>query len=79
MQGALGGVLRGSGRHFIGAIVNFISFYCIGLPIGISLALVKCTGTQGLWIGLFCGAFVEVCLLILTDKKNWACTLHSLL
>eukprot|EP00731_Ephydatia_muelleri_P014795 Em0008g515a len=71
LQGALGGVLRGSGRHFIGAIVNFVSFYCIGLPIGISLALVTCRGAEGLWIGLFCGAFVEtiifIILLICTD------------
>eukprot|EP00731_Ephydatia_muelleri_P014796 Em0008g516a len=72
LQGALGGVLRGSGRHFIGAIVNFVSFYCIGLPIGISLALVTCRGAEGLWIGLFCGAFVEtIAFIIILMCTNW--------
>ena len=35
----IGGMLRGSGRQYIGAIMNFIGYYVIGIPLGIVLAL----------------------------------------
>ena len=37
-----------------------MSFYIIGLPIGIALALAAHLGAFGLWIGLMCGAAVQV-------------------
>ena len=48
----IGGVFRGSGRQYIGAIMNFISYYIIGLPLGIILALKVKWGILGLWIGM---------------------------
>ena len=52
MQGTISGILRGSGRQSLGAAVNFCSYYIVGLPIGIVLALVADLGALGLWSGL---------------------------
>ncbi|KAL5492016.1 hypothetical protein EMCRGX_G017402 [Ephydatia muelleri] len=85
LQGALGGVLRGSGRQFLGAVVNFISFYMIGLPLGITLALVKCWGAQGLWYGLLCGAGIQTIIFIVVlmctdwDKQAEKARRHAMI
>ena len=72
LQGALGGVLRGSGRQFLGAVVNFISFYVIGLPLGITLALWMEMGSRGIWMGLLCGALTEtVVFVIVLLRTDW--------
>uniref|UniRef100_A0A673AC11 Solute carrier family 47 member 3 n=1 Tax=Sphaeramia orbicularis TaxID=375764 RepID=A0A673AC11_9TELE len=34
---AIGGIIRGAGKQRVGAICNFVGFYCIGFPIGIPL------------------------------------------
>ena len=57
----MSGVLRGSGRQFLGACINFVAFYVLGLPVGISLALAGKMGTVGVWIGLGVASFVQVC------------------
>ncbi|KAF8058178.1 mate-domain-containing protein [Lyophyllum atratum] len=47
------GVLRGQGRQQLGAVFNFVAYYVIALPMGITLAFQADTqlGLQGLWIG----------------------------
>ena len=57
----MSGVLRGSGRQFLGACINLVAFYVMGLPVGISLALAGKMGTVGIWIGLGVASFVQVC------------------
>uniref|UniRef100_A0A5G2RLY7 Solute carrier family 47 member 1 n=1 Tax=Sus scrofa TaxID=9823 RepID=A0A5G2RLY7_PIG len=42
-----GGVLRGSGNQRVGAIVNTIGYYVVGLPIGISLMFATGLGVVG--------------------------------
>ena len=59
-QVTIAGILRGSGRQYIGAIANFICYYAIGLPVGITLALKTDMGTIGLWTGLAAGNIVQV-------------------
>lgn len=49
-----GGILRGSGNQKIGAIVNAIGYYVVGLPIGIALMFAARLGVVGkphLWTG----------------------------
>lgn len=36
-QGVIGGIVRGAGKQMVGAVVNLVGFYVIGLPIGVSL------------------------------------------
>ncbi|KAI1476763.1 MATE efflux family protein [Daldinia eschscholtzii] len=50
LNGSCGGVLRGMGRQWVGALVNLISYYGGALPAGIYLAF-HGWGLQGLWIG----------------------------
>ena len=42
-----GGVLRGTGNQKVGAIVNAIGYYVIGLPIGITLMFAAKLGVIG--------------------------------
>ncbi|KAE8290982.1 Multidrug and toxin extrusion protein 1 [Larimichthys crocea] len=37
MAGVTGGIIRGTGKPRIGAICNVVGYYCIGIPIGLSL------------------------------------------
>lgn len=37
LQGVCSGVVRGSGRQKIGVVINFISYCCVGIPVGIIL------------------------------------------
>ena len=60
MQGTFAGIIRGCGRQKIGAIMNFAYYYLIGLPIGISLALLTDLGATGMWIGLLIAVFITV-------------------
>lgn len=51
LNGSCGGVLRGMGRQWVGALVNLVSYYCGALPGGIYLAFYGGWGLAGLWIG----------------------------
>ncbi|GAA6009666.1 hypothetical protein JCM10207_004147 [Rhodosporidiobolus poonsookiae] len=53
LSGAMGGVLRGSGKPNLGAIINLGSYYIIGLPVGIAITFSgPRLGLNGLWLGL---------------------------
>ncbi|XP_064135427.1 multidrug and toxin extrusion protein 1 [Loxodonta africana] len=67
-----GGILRGSGNQKIGAIVNAIGYYVIGLPIGISLMFAAKLGVIGLWSGIIiCAVSQAVCFLGFIARLNW--------
>ncbi|SPC67320.1 uncharacterized protein UHOD_02957 [Ustilago sp. UG-2017b] len=51
--GIAGGVLRGTGRQAAGAGINMVSYYVIGIPIGLVLTFTRINlGLAGLWWGL---------------------------
>ena len=52
--------MRASGRQAVAAVVNFVSYYVVGLPLGIILSLVVGLKAKGLWIGLSVGDFIQV-------------------
>ena len=54
------GILRATGMQFKAALVNFLSYYVIGLPLGIALALVVGLKTKGMWIGLSVADAIQV-------------------
>jgi MATE family multidrug resistance protein len=56
IQGVIAGIIRGAGHQSHGAIINFISYYIIGLPIGISLTFGVHLRALGMWIGLLCAS-----------------------
>ncbi|KAI0201901.1 mate efflux family protein [Astrocystis sublimbata] len=50
LNGSCGGVLRGMGKQWVGALVNLVSYYGGALPTGIYLAF-HGWGLGGLWFG----------------------------
>lgn len=71
LNGSCGGVLRGMGRQWVGALVNIVSYYCGALPGGIYLAF-HGWGLAGLWIGQ-CVALYLVGILewVIVGLSNW--------
>ncbi|WCJ36135.1 MATE efflux family protein [Euphorbia peplus] len=72
MQAVLSGAARGCGWQKIGALVNFIAYYPVGLPIAIALTFVFHFGGKGLWMGIISGSFLQaVLLLAITLRTDW--------
>ncbi|XP_024026615.1 protein DETOXIFICATION 12 isoform X2 [Morus notabilis] len=70
--GVLSGVARGCGWQHIGAFINLGAYYLCGIPIAATLGFWFKLRGKGLWIGIQCGAFVQVFLLCLvTSCTNW--------
>ncbi|XP_040007090.1 multidrug and toxin extrusion protein 1 isoform X2 [Xiphias gladius] len=66
------GILVGSGMQKIAALSNLVSYYCIGLPVGIALMFAAKLRVLGLWLGLFTSVFLQSgFFLILIFKLNW--------
>ena len=64
--------MLGCGQQLFASIVNFIAFYIIGLPIGISLALLTDLGSVGMWTGMTIAAYFQLsCLLVFLCHLNW--------
>jgi MATE family multidrug resistance protein len=56
------GALRGLKDTRVPMVVNFISYWLIGFPIGYILGISMNYGPEGLWIGLICGLTVAAAL-----------------
>lgn len=71
LVGSNGGTLRALGKQHLGAVINGVSYYIIGLPLGIYLAF-HGWGLTGLWLGsclaLFCVGLSEW---LLVSMSNW--------
>jgi len=55
----LAGVLRGCGRQKIGATINLVMYWGLGLPFSCILAFKMGLGAMGLWTGLACTASLQ--------------------
>jgi len=63
------GIFGGSGRQALGAKMNFVAYYLVGLPLAITLAFHFHQNLKGLWIGMTLslflvaavGTFITVC------------------
>lgn len=72
-----GGIMRAKGQQEVGAILNIITYYVIGLPIGVLLAFKYSMGLSGLWVGLtiaamgtgFYGVYSKPILISFTHHK----------
>ena len=52
--------MRATGKQAKTAVANFVSYYVIGLPLGISLALPVGLKTKGMWAGVTVGDGIQV-------------------
>ncbi|VFV46056.1 multidrug and toxin extrusion [Lynx pardinus] len=72
LAGTCGGILRGTGKQKIGAIMNAIGYYVFGFPIGVSLMFAAKLGIIGLWSGLIvCVFFQALFYLVLVRRTDW--------
>ncbi|XP_015222997.1 multidrug and toxin extrusion protein 1 isoform X2 [Lepisosteus oculatus] len=66
------GIILGAGKQKIAAVSNLIGYYCIGLPLGISLMFAAKLRVFGLWLGLLICVFLQTTFFIaLILKMNW--------
>jgi MATE family multidrug resistance protein len=71
VQVVLTGNLRGLGLTKMPALLNFIGYWVVGLPVGYWLCFYGGSKVIGLWIGLSVGlGFVAITLYILWRKKE---------
>uniref|UniRef100_A0A672I7X7 Multidrug and toxin extrusion protein n=1 Tax=Salarias fasciatus TaxID=181472 RepID=A0A672I7X7_SALFA len=72
VAGVLGGVVRGVGKQMTGALCNFVGYYFIGFPIGVSLMFPNDMGILGLWTGLtVCVMMQAIFFLIFFYRLDW--------
>ncbi|XP_030632194.1 multidrug and toxin extrusion protein 1-like [Chanos chanos] len=66
------GILLGSGQQKIAAVANLFGYYCIGLPLGVSLMFAAKLQVVGFWLGLFLSVIVQSTFFItVISKLNW--------
>jgi MATE family multidrug resistance protein len=66
------GALRGLGETRVPMIANFVGYWILGLPLGISLCFGLHWGVYGLWIGLTLALIVIALMLLLRWRKDSA-------
>ncbi|KAI6687720.1 hypothetical protein NL676_024548 [Syzygium grande] len=72
IQPVLSGVAVGAGWQSIVAYVNIISYYLVGIPVGVALAYFLSMQVKGVWVGMLFGTFVQtVVLIVITYKTDW--------
>ncbi|XP_049658884.1 multidrug and toxin extrusion protein 1-like isoform X3 [Accipiter gentilis] len=70
--GACSGVLRGIGKQKFGAILNAVSYYGVGLPLGAVLLFVARIGVIGLWLSmLICVSILCTCFIAYISRMDW--------
>ena len=68
----LSGVIVGSGLQIVGAGLNILCFWIVGIPVATSLALAAHLGALGYMIGEACAVFCMLCIYsIATAAINW--------
>lgn len=72
INGTVQGIFRGSGRQSMGAQLNFVAYYLLGLPLGCFLAFTWDWGVEGLWMGMTVGLLlIAVGGTTLVAKSDW--------
>ncbi|KAM6983890.1 multidrug and toxin extrusion protein 1 [Tautogolabrus adspersus] len=72
------GILVGSGMQKIAALSNLVSYYCIGLPVGIALMFAAQLRILGLWLGLLvCSSLQAGFFVFLIFKLDWKKVTHK--
>mmetsp|Transcript_17803 Transcript_17803/g.20135 ORF Transcript_17803/g.20135 Transcript_17803/m.20135 type:complete len:109 (-) Transcript_17803:1037-1363(-) len=69
------GILKGAGQQRKSALVNFVSYYILGLPFAALVTFALNTSIPSLitlWLGLVVALIVAcICSLIMLSKWNW--------
>merc|ERR1712014_538584 len=66
------GAIRGMGMQKVGAMANVLSYYCIGIPLGLYLCFKRDWKVDGLWIGMCAASIVSsVVFVVVRMRVNW--------
>ncbi|CAB1347946.1 unnamed protein product [Coregonus sp. 'balchen'] len=66
------GIILGTGKQKIAAMANLITYYCVGLPLGISLMFAAGLRVLGFWLGLFiCVILQSTFFITVIFRLNW--------
>eukprot|EP00483_Globobulimina_turgida_P007244 UN07258 len=66
------GAIRGMGMQKIGAMVNLVSYYLCGIPLGLYLCFKQDWKVSGLWIGMCVACSVSsIVFIVLRFRINW--------
>uniref|UniRef100_A0A674ESP5 Multidrug and toxin extrusion protein n=1 Tax=Salmo trutta TaxID=8032 RepID=A0A674ESP5_SALTR len=66
------GIILGTGQQKIAAMANLITYYCLGLPLGISLMFTAGLRVLGFWLGLFiCVILQSIFFITVIFRLNW--------
>ncbi|XP_009130375.2 protein DETOXIFICATION 24 [Brassica rapa] len=72
IQPILSGVAVGAGMQSIVAVVNLVSYYGVGIPLGLILTYVFHLGVKGLWSGMLAGIAIQTAILCyIIYKTDW--------
>ncbi len=69
---ACGGILRGCGKQYMGALYNFIGYFFLGLSLSALLAFLTDLELVGLWLGFGIAIFTSsVFALFVVFRIDW--------
>ncbi|KAG7533889.1 Zinc finger CCHC-type [Arabidopsis thaliana x Arabidopsis arenosa] len=72
LQTAGCGILRGSARPRIGATINGIAFYAVGIPVGLVMAFCFGFGFNGFWIGMITAQTTcAIFMMVVICRTDW--------
>eukprot|EP00667_Euglena_gracilis_P010671 EG_transcript_10863 len=72
-QVCAGGVLRGTGQQNIGAAINFLAMWAVGVPLGSFATFGLGCGVTGLFYGLFLAVFLQAVLQgVVVARIDWS-------
>ena len=66
------GALRGLGETRVAMIANFVGYWILGLPLGLTLCFVLHWGIYGMWIGLTLALIVIASSLLVRWRRDSA-------
>jgi MATE family multidrug resistance protein len=64
------GLLRGLGDTRVPVVVNMVGFWCIGMPVSLTLGFVFGYGAVGLWWGFVVGLAIVATFLIVRVRQR---------
>jgi MATE family multidrug resistance protein len=67
---SLNGVIKGLGKQASATVASLLGYYCLNIPLGLTLAFVFGFGLYGLWIAIITGAIFMVCVYIWIIKSS---------
>uniref|UniRef100_A0A1I8FS67 Multidrug and toxin extrusion protein n=1 Tax=Macrostomum lignano TaxID=282301 RepID=A0A1I8FS67_9PLAT len=64
--------LRACNHHVVAMVINFIAYYVVSLPLGVSLTFAAGWGLRGLWVGFVSASATFLVLLLLAMlRSDW--------